>query len=55
MTKLIKYLKPYIWLILILAVFTYLQVMANLKLPDYTAKIVNEGIILNNTAAIYTN
>ena len=55
MLKLIKYLKPYIWLILILALFTYLQVVANLKLPDYTAKIVNEGIILNNNSAIYIN
>ncbi len=53
--KLIRFLKPYIWLILILSIFTYLQVMANLKLPDYTAKIVNEGIILNNNSAIYTN
>jgi len=55
MTKLIKFLKPYIWLILILAVFTYLQVVANLALPDYMANIVNDGIILKNTNAIYTN
>lgn len=55
MTKLIKFLKPYIWLILILGVFTYLQVIANLKLPGYMAKIVNDGIILGNTGSIYAN
>lgn len=55
MTKLIKFLKPYTWLILVLVVFTYLQVMANLKLPDYMAKIVNEGIILKDNSIIYHN
>lgn len=55
MTKLIKYLKPYAGLILILAVFTYFQVLFNLQLPDYMAKIVNEGIILKDTNAIYRN
>ena len=55
MVKLTKFLKPYLWLILALAILTYFQVMANLKLPDYMAKIVNEGIILKNTDAIYSN
>lgn len=55
MAKLISFLKPYFWLILILGVFTYIQVMANLRLPDYMAKIVNEGIILKNTGSIYSN
>jgi ATP-binding cassette subfamily B protein len=55
MSKLIKFLKPYFWLILVLIIFTYLQVMANLKLPDYTAKIINDGIIAKNNSAIYHN
>jgi len=55
MIKLIKYLKPYIGLIIVLGMFTYLQVMANLRLPDYMAKIVNEGILVKNTNAIYSN
>jgi ATP-binding cassette subfamily B protein len=55
MIKLIKYLKPYIWLILLLGIFTYLQVVANLKLPDYIANIVNNGILSKNMGAIYKN
>jgi len=53
MKQLFKYAKPY-WLVFILLVgFTYLQVMANLKLPDYMAKIVNNGIIAGNMHEIY--
>ncbi len=55
MIKLIKFLKPYIWLLAILVVFTYLQVMANLKLPDYIAKIVNDGILGKDMSSIYQN
>lgn len=53
--KLLKYLKPYKWQLLILLIATYLQVMANLQLPDYMAKIVNDGIIQKNSSAIYQN
>lgn len=53
MKQLFKFAKPY-WLVFILLVgFTYLQVMANLKLPDYMAKIVNEGIIAGDMHEIY--
>ena len=55
MKKLLKYFKPYIWQILILVVFTYFQVMANLRLPDYMAKIINDGIITADMTAIYNN
>lgn len=55
MIKLMKYLKPYLWLIIPLVILTYLQVMANLQLPDYMAKIINEGIITEDMNAIYTN
>lgn len=55
MIKLFKYLKPYIWLIIPLVILTYLQVMATLQLPDYMAKIINEGIIAGDMNAIYTN
>jgi len=45
---LFKFFKPY-WLpFIILVVFTYLQVMATLKLPDYMSDIVNKGIIGQN-------
>ena len=53
MKQLLKFMKPY-WLVFVLLVgFTYLQVMANLKLPDYMAKIVNDGIIAGNMHEIY--
>ena len=55
MKKLLKYFKPYIWQILILVVFAYLQVMTNLRLPDYMAKIINDGIITEDMTAIYNN
>lgn len=55
MIKLFKYLKPYIWLIIPLVILTYLQVMATLQLPDYMAKIINEGIIAGDMHAIYAN
>lgn len=55
MLKLFKHLKPYIWLIIPLVILTYLQVMANLQLPDYMAKIINDGIISESMDAIYRN
>lgn len=55
MIRLFKYLKPYIWLIVPLVILTYLQVMANLQLPDYMAHIVNDGIIGEDMNAIYRN
>lgn len=55
MLKLFKHLKPYIWLIIPLVILTYLQVMANLQLPDYMAKIINDGIIGESMNAIYRN
>ena len=55
MLKLFKYLKPYIWLIIPLVILTYLQVMANLSLPDLMAKIVDDGIIGQDMDAIIKN
>lgn len=52
MAKLFKYFKPYFWLIVFLLVFTYIQVETNLKLPEYMAKIVNEGIVLKDNGII---
>jgi ATP-binding cassette subfamily B protein len=55
MKKLIKFFKPYIWQILLLVVFTYFRVMANLRLPDYMAKIINDGIASKDNSIIYHN
>ena len=54
MFKLLKYLKPYILLILLLLGLTYAQVMASLALPDYMAKIVNEGIVNQDVGLIWS-
>jgi len=47
MTKLIKYLRPYIWWILAIVVLLFGQAMADLSLPTYMSKIVNVGIQQN--------
>jgi ATP-binding cassette subfamily B multidrug efflux pump len=44
MLRLVKYLKPYIFLILITIVLLFVQANADLALPDYLSKIVNNGI-----------
>ena len=48
MRKLLSVLLKYWLLILILFAFTIVQVSVNLSLPDYLAKIVNEGIVQEN-------
>lgn len=53
MLKLFKYLKPYILLIILMLALTYVQVMTSLALPDYMAKIVNEGIVGENQKLIW--
>jgi ATP-binding cassette subfamily B multidrug efflux pump len=44
MIRLLKYLKPYLWLILVAVVLLFVQANADLALPDYMSKIVNNGI-----------
>lgn len=51
--KVLRYVKHYWWLIVLIVCLTYLQVMANLQLPDYMADIVNNGIIQKNQQIIY--
>lgn len=55
MLRLLSLLKPYTWSFLALLVLVFIQVAANLELPDYTAKIVNEGILNQNTDLIIQN
>src|ERR1035437_5712440 len=47
MTKLIKFLKPYIWWIVAIFALLFGQAMADLSLPGYMADIVNVGIQQN--------
>jgi len=44
MLRILKYLKPYLWLILIAVALLFVQANADLALPDYMSKIVNNGI-----------
>jgi ATP-binding cassette, subfamily B, multidrug efflux pump len=55
MLKLLRFLKPYSWQLLMLLILVCIQVAVNLQLPDYTAKIINEGIIQQNTGLIWHN
>ena len=47
MLRLIKYLKPYTLLILLTIVLLFVLANAELALPDYLSKIVNNGIQQN--------
>ncbi|MBE3118445.1 MAG: ABC transporter ATP-binding protein, partial [Candidatus Atribacteria bacterium] len=44
MLRLARYLKPYILLILLTIALLFVQANADLALPDYMSKIVNNGI-----------
>lgn len=44
MFKILKYLKPYLLLILITIGLLFVQAQADLALPDYMSKIINDGI-----------
>jgi ATP-binding cassette subfamily B multidrug efflux pump len=44
MLRLIKYLRPYILLVLITIALLFVQANADLALPDYLSRIVNNGI-----------
>ena len=53
MIRLFRYLKPYISSIIFIIIFTFLQVMTNLLLPNYTSSIINEGIIQQDIPFIW--
>jgi len=44
MTRLAKYLKPFLPIVLLAIVLLFVQAMADLTLPDYMGRIVNVGI-----------
>jgi len=52
MFKLLKYLKPYTLQMIALVVLVFGSVAATLQLPDYMAKIINDGIIHSNNSVI---
>ena len=55
MGKLVKFLKPYTLGLVVILTLTFVQVMATLKLPDYMAKIINDGIVAQNNSVIWNN
>ena len=55
MKHIIKMMKPYILALIVLIAFTYGSVMANLRLPDYMANIINNGIIAQNLDSIWND
>lgn len=47
MVRLLKYLKPYLLMLVVAIVLLFIQANADLSLPDYLSKIVNNGIQQN--------
>jgi len=54
MKKLLPYLKPYLFQILIITILVSIQVTTDLALPDYLADIINKGIILQDNEILKT-
>ncbi len=54
MRQILKYFKPYLLPFLVLVVFVVGQSYVNLTLPDFTARIVNEGVGAQNLSIIYS-
>ena len=55
MKPILKLCKPYLLTFIALIIFTYITVMTILRLPDYSANIVNKGIILQDLNSIWTD
>lgn len=53
MNQLLKYFKPYFLPLFLLFILTLGQTYINLTLPDYMARIINEGIVGQQTDSIY--
>ena len=55
MRQLAKYFKPYIFMLIILIFFVWGQAYVNLSLPDYMSKIITNGIVKKDLAAVWSN
>ncbi len=44
MLRIVKYFKPYLWQVLLTIILLFVQANADLALPDYLSRIVNNGI-----------
>ncbi|MDR2063887.1 MAG: ABC transporter ATP-binding protein/permease [Candidatus Nomurabacteria bacterium] len=54
MIKLLKYLLPYWWQIVLLVLGLVLQVTANLKLPDLMSGIIDQGIMTEDIGYVWS-
>lgn len=54
MSKLLKYLKPYTLALIVIFGLVYVQVWTDLQLPDYMAKIINQGIVGEDSGIIWS-
>jgi len=50
-----KYFKPYLLWLAVLIIFVWGQAYVNLTLPDYTSKIINDGIVGKDLVAVWSN
>jgi len=55
MLRIRRYFRPYVPHLLLLVACVFGQVYATLSLPDYTAKIINQGIVGLDRGSIYHN
>jgi ATP-binding cassette subfamily B protein len=53
--QIVKYFKPYIVLLIVLIIFIGAQAYVNLALPDYMAKIINDGILKKDLGVVWNN
>jgi len=53
--QLVKYFKPYVFLLIILILFVWGQSFVNLSLPDYMSKIITNGIVKKDLTAVWSN
>ena len=52
MIKILKYLKPYVFQLIVLIILVFVSVETTLQLPDYMAKIINEGIVAEDNGIV---
>lgn len=55
MKHFIKYFKPYVALLAVLIALIWIQANVSLSLPDFMAKIINEGIVKKDLNAVWNN
>lgn len=55
MRQLVKYFKPYIFMLIILILFVWGQSFVNLSLPDYMSKIITNGIVKKDLGEVWSN